>query len=234
MNAMTKIPDDLEEAISAYGRARASEAASYEHGYGRTPKECADARAELKAAIIQYVQESNAQCAQNVGRETRPSQGEAAGILSAGPADTSHRGSDQGTTLAAKVVAWDAARKRFVDHGVLKDAHEVDRLSIEIVVEANDLLASTPLPARLPTALPFGMKSYDLLRRAVRNARPRKELRGGSVRWSVVGDLFALGSTYATHLCRHFGVDPEDMLGKLAECPECGGPHPAAECDNGG
>jgi hypothetical protein len=40
--------------------------------------------------------ESNGQCAQNARRKTEPSQGEATGIRSAGPADTAISGSVQG------------------------------------------------------------------------------------------------------------------------------------------
>jgi len=52
-----------------------------------------------------------------------------------------------------------------------------------------------------------------LLGRAVRGI---KSVRGGRrpqrVRWSVVADRFALGSTYAQQLCRRYGVDPDEMI----------------------
>jgi hypothetical protein len=41
--------------------------------------------------------------------------------------------------LAAKVVEWDDARRRFVDHGFMGDAHEADRLGVEIVADAREL-----------------------------------------------------------------------------------------------
>lgn len=50
----------------------------------------------------------------------------------------------------------------------------------------------------------------ELLRRAVRGARPRT--RGKQIRWACVVDRFALGSTYAQQLCRRFNLDPDEML----------------------
>lgn len=49
-----------------------------------------------------------------------------------------------------------------------------------------------------------------LLRRAVSNVRSgykRKQMK--RVRWSVVADVFGLGSTYSNQLCRRFGLDPD-------------------------
>ena len=60
------------------------------------------------------------------------------------------------------------------------------------------------------------LTAESLVERAVRNAMPR-ELGGTEIRWSVVGDAFGLGSTYATELCRKFGLDPNDQL----RCPVC-------------
>lgn len=51
----------------------------------------------------------------------------------------------------------------------------------------------------------------DLVRRAVRNARPR-EVGIEVPRWSAIGETFGLGSTYATELCRRFGLDPHEQL----------------------
>jgi hypothetical protein len=51
----------------------------------------------------------------------------------------------------------------------------------------------------------------QLLGRAVRNARPR---RGRVPRWSAVSDLFALGSTFSMQLCRRYGVDPDQQIGR--------------------
>ena len=62
-------------------------------------------------------------------------------------------------------------------------------------------------------------KLDDLIRRAVRNARPRG-IGGSEVRWSAVGDAFAVGSTVAVALCRHYGVDPHEQLA-CRECERC-------------
>jgi hypothetical protein len=53
----------------------------------------------------------------------------------------------------------------------------------------------------------------ELLRRAAK-AFKRPVTRGGVPRWSAVGWLFGLGSTYATHLCRRLGLDPDEMVRK--------------------
>jgi hypothetical protein len=49
-----------------------------------------------------------------------------------------------------------------------------------------------------------------LLERAVRGARPNRP--GRHPRWVAVVDTFALGSTYATQLCRRFGLDPDEQV----------------------
>lgn len=51
----------------------------------------------------------------------------------------------------------------------------------------------------------------QLLERAVKSARPK---RGRVPRWSAVGDAFALGSTYSIQLCRRFGIDPDQQIGR--------------------
>jgi hypothetical protein len=50
-----------------------------------------------------------------------------------------------------------------------------------------------------------------LISRAVRGARPRN---GRVPRWSAVGEVFALGSTFSIQLCRRFGVDPDEQIGR--------------------
>jgi len=50
-----------------------------------------------------------------------------------------------------------------------------------------------------------------LLERAVRNARPRK---GRVPRWAAVSDAFSLGSAFSIQLCRRFGVDPDQQIGR--------------------
>lgn len=52
----------------------------------------------------------------------------------------------------------------------------------------------------------------DLLGRAVRGCRARSS--GKSPRWVCVSDTFGLGSTYSQQLCRRFGVDPDEMIGR--------------------
>lgn len=55
----------------------------------------------------------------------------------------------------------------------------------------------------------------ELVRRAVRNAWPKDRVR--VPRWSAVGEVFALGSTYSTQLCRRFDVDPNKLVGPEQE-----------------
>lgn len=52
----------------------------------------------------------------------------------------------------------------------------------------------------------FRISDRQLLERAVRYCRPRV----GKARWSVVMDVFALGSTAARTLCLAFGLDPDE------------------------
>lgn len=44
--------------------------------------------------------------------------------------------------LAAKIIEWDDARLRFADYGFMSDAHEADRLGVEIVADAKAPLFS--------------------------------------------------------------------------------------------
>lgn len=50
----------------------------------------------------------------------------------------------------------------------------------------------------------------ELVRRAVASAGDGDEL---AVRWSHVARAFSLGSTVAYHLCKRFGLDPDEMVG---------------------
>jgi len=52
----------------------------------------------------------------------------------------------------------------------------------------------------------------ELVARALRNAKPSK--RGSVVRWAAVADTFALGSTYATELCKRHDLDPDEIVCK--------------------
>jgi len=56
----------------------------------------------------------------------------------------------------------------------------------------------------------INLTEYELLTRAVKYAKPHEE--GASPKWSVVGELFGLGSTSAHQLCRYAGVDPHEMM----------------------
>lgn len=70
-----------------------------------------------------------------------------------------------------------------------------------------------PLPASDFERLRDGVASIRpeaLVKRAVINARPR--ICGESPRWVAVMDAFALGSTFATQLCRAHGLDPDEIV----------------------
>lgn len=76
---------------------------------------------------------------------------------------------------------------------------------------------TAPATCAPPPAVVHGtvadMPDEVLLRRVMLNAcRPVK--RGGQPRWVRVADLFALGSTYATQLCRRFGLDPDERVAR--------------------
>ena len=63
------------------------------------------------------------------------------------------------------------------------------------------------------SALFFSVSDEALLRRAVRNARDRSCRKGVThPRWVAVADAFALGSSFATQLCRRFDVDPDELV----------------------
>lgn len=71
----------------------------------------------------------------------------------------------------------------------------------------SDDFMTTPDPR---TSTP-GLSDEDLLRSAVRVARPTRG-RGKQPRWVGVMDTFTLGSTYSYALCRRFGYDPDEMV----------------------
>lgn len=52
----------------------------------------------------------------------------------------------------------------------------------------------------------------DLIMRVMRNMRGRS--RYGEMRWVIVRDTFACGSTVARALCHEFGLDPDQELKK--------------------
>lgn len=57
----------------------------------------------------------------------------------------------------------------------------------------------------------FDIPDHELLRRAVFTARATRS-RGYQPRWVAVMDVFLLGSTFANHLCRRFGYDPDEQV----------------------
>jgi len=54
------------------------------------------------------------------------------------------------------------------------------------------------------------ISDYELVNRAIRNVRNTKER--SVPRWSLVMNLFAVGSTCASNLCVYHGVDPNEEL----------------------
>lgn len=64
---------------------------------------------------------------------------------------------------------------------------------------------------RVPVSDVNCIPDADLLSRAVRECRHGVG-RGKLPLWSVVARRFALGSTFASQLCRRFGCDPEEMV----------------------
>ena len=53
------------------------------------------------------------------------------------------------------------------------------------------------------------MTDSDLVERAIRNVKPNFK---GSPRWVAVSDLFAVGCTSATLLCKRVNLDPDEEL----------------------
>lgn len=39
-------------------------------------------------------------------------------------------------------------------------------------------------------------------------------------RWSFVAEIFGLGSTSAWEMCKRFGFDPEEIMGRFLDCGE--------------
>lgn len=52
----------------------------------------------------------------------------------------------------------------------------------------------------------------ELLQRVIRNLYRRGRSREKLPLWSIVADKFALGSGYASQLCRRYGLDPNEMV----------------------
>lgn len=70
--------------------------------------------------------------------------------------------------------------------------------------------AARPVAANVAELTVASISAEALVKRAVMNAKPKTC--GDSPRWVAVMDTFALGSTYATQLCRAHGLDPEAMV----------------------
>ena len=63
-------------------------------------------------------------------------------------------------------------------------------------------------PIQAQTGTVSDITDEELLRRAVTGVRPRKL----EPKWSVVADLFCLGSTYSRQLCQRFDIDPDQNV----------------------
>lgn len=70
--------------------------------------------------------------------------------------------------------------------------------------------AARPVAANVAELTVASISAEALVKRAVMNAKPRTC--GDSPRWVAVMDTFALGSTYATQLCRAHGLDPDAVV----------------------
>jgi hypothetical protein len=70
--------------------------------------------------------------------------------------------------------------------------------------EITDLIRQEPSVNDIPDNELLGRVLRDLARRG--RARHKRPL------WSVVSELFALGSGYSCQLCRRFGLDPDQMV----------------------
>jgi hypothetical protein len=75
--------------------------------------------------------------------------------------------------------------------------------------EPGDAEPPSPEAGEAESATP-GISDEELVRRAVRNARPRHP--AGGVRWHAVVEALAVGSSYAVNLCRRFNLDPNEEL----------------------
>lgn len=79
--------------------------------------------------------------------------------------------------------------------------------------------AARPVAANVARLTVASISADDLVKRAVMNAKPRHP--GEWPRWVAVMDTFALGSTYATQLCRAHGLDPDQMILCPVRCLSC-------------
>ncbi len=86
---------------------------------------------------------------------------------------------------------------------LVSEAKETTMSKGEDQVEFAQRLGQRPEPVRSVADIP----DDELLRRAVRNVTGNK--RRQEFAWAAVVTAFGLGSTYASQLCRRFGIDPD-------------------------
>lgn len=73
-------------------------------------------------------------------------------------------------------------------------------------------MSAQPKPGAMSDRLPEELPSpHELLGRALRSLDRHVADRG--VRWGHVAEIFGLGSTYASRLCRAFELDPGEQIG---------------------
>ena len=64
----------------------------------------------------------------------------------------------------------------------------------------------------------MNLSDAELIERAIRHCKPKHY--DSVPRWSVVGNLFGLGSTSSYLLCKRFDIDPDEILTTKA-CDVC-------------
>lgn len=62
------------------------------------------------------------------------------------------------------------------------------------------------------TGTQIEISDQDLIARACKNARAKNFNDVKRPRWHVVMDVFGVGRIVATQLCKHFNLDPEEMV----------------------
>lgn len=69
------------------------------------------------------------------------------------------------------------------------------------------------MPTVAPEHTVASIPDEKLLERAVRSARSHEARKGQKhPRWIAVMESFSLGATFATQLCRRFGLDPDEEV----------------------
>lgn len=67
-----------------------------------------------------------------------------------------------------------------------------------------------------------GLSDAKLVQLAISGTRNPVPGNDGRPRWSLVGDLFGLGSTSSSALCTKFSIDPDEILKGPPNCAACG------------